>query len=158
MDKKEFNRIVKEVFTQYGFKKKRDRYMLLFDEVMISCQLYTWNGVRSFNYWVSINAVYDDSVPLEKRGDSYVCIKMDHSPEAVGYHKAEIVYEEYDEEECRRILNYLLHTYFDPYKQDATQYVKDNHEWLTIRPEGLKCLGIEPPPVRRRHPLRPDSE
>ena len=145
MEKKEFNRIVKEEFTQYGFKKKRDRYYLLFDDVMISCQLYTWNGVRSFNYWISINAVYDDSVPLDKRVGSYVCVKMEHSPEAVGYHKAEIVYEEYDEEECRRIIRYLLHTYFDPYKQDATQYVKDNYDWLTIRPEGLKCLGIEVP-------------
>lgn len=46
MDKKEFNRVVKEVFTQYGFKKKCERYFLIFDDIMISCQLYTWNGVR----------------------------------------------------------------------------------------------------------------
>lgn len=143
MDKKEFNRIVKEVFTQYGFKKKRERYFLIFDDIMISCQLYTWNEVRSFNYWVSVNALYDETVPLEKRGDTFICIKMEHSPTAVGYHKAEIVYEEYDEAECRRILDYLLHTYFDPYKENATQYVKDNYERLTIRPEGLKALGIE---------------
>lgn len=143
MDKKEFNRIVKEVFIQYGFIKKRDRYFLLFEDVMISCQLYTWNGVRSFNYWVSVNAAYDDAVPLEKRYGSYVATKMEHTPSAVGYHKAEIVYEEYDEAECRRILNYLLHTYFNPYKQDATQYVRENYERLTIRPEGLEALGIE---------------
>jgi hypothetical protein len=143
MDKKEFNKIVKEMFTQYGFQKKRERYFLLFDDVMISCQLYTWNGVRSFNYWVSVNAVYDDSVPLEKRYGSYIATKMEHSPCAVGYHKAEIVYEEYDEAECRRIINYLLHTYFDPYKQNATEYVKGNYKKLTIKPEGLSCLGIE---------------
>lgn len=143
MDKKEFNRVVKEVFTQYGFKKKCERYFLIFDDIMISCQLYTWNGVRSFNYWVSVNAAYDNSVPLEKRVGSYVATKMEHTPSAVGYHKAEIVYEEYDEAECRRILNYLLHTYFDPYKQDATQYVRENYEKLTIRPEGLEALGIE---------------
>ena len=143
MDKKEFNRVVKEVFTQYGFKKECERYFLIFDDIMISCQLYTWNGVRSFNYWVSVNASYDNSVPLEKRVGSYVATKMEHTPSAVGYHKAEIVYEEYDEAECRRILNYLLHTYFDPYKQDATQYVRENYEMLTIRPEGLEALGIE---------------
>lgn len=143
MDKKEFNQITKEIFTEYGFKKKQERYFLLLDEIMISCQLYTWNGVRSFNYWVSVNAAYDDSVPIEKRIGSYVATKMEHTPSAVGYHKAEIVYEEYDEAECRRILNYLLHTYFDPYKKDAIQYLKDNYKRLTIRPEGLKCLGIE---------------
>ena len=143
MDKKEFNQITKDVFTKYGFIKKRERYILLLDEIIISCQLYTWNGVRSFNYWVSVNAAYDDSVPLEKRVGSFVATKMEHTPSAVGYHKAEIVYEEYDEAQCRRILNYLLHTYFDPYKQDATQYLKDNYKRLTIRPEGLKCLGIE---------------
>ena len=44
---------------------------------------------------------------------------MKHRPEAEGYQKSEIVYEDYDEQECRRILDYLLHTYFDPYKQDA---------------------------------------
>ena len=143
MDKKEFNQITKDVFTKYGFIKKRERYILLLDEIIISCQLYIWNGVRSFNYWVSVNAAYDDSVPLEKRVGSFVATKMEHTPSAVGYHKAEIVYEEYDEAQCRRILNYLLHTYFDPYKQDATQYLKDNYKRLTIRPEGLKCLGIE---------------
>ena len=143
MDKKEFNRVVKEVFTQYGFKKKRDRYFLIFEDITISCQLYTWNEVRSFNYWVSVNAAYDDTVPLEKRYGSYVATKMEHTPSAVGYHKAEIVYEEYDDAECRRILDYLLHTYFDPYKENATQYVKDNYQRLTIKPDGLKVLGIK---------------
>lgn len=143
MDKKEFNRVVKEVFTQYGFKKKRDRYFLIFEDITISCQLYTWNEVRSFNYWVSVNAAYDDTVPLEKRYGSYVATKMEHAPSAIGYHKAEIVYEEYDDAECRRILDYLLHTYFDPYKENATQYVKDNYQRLTIKPDGLKVLGIK---------------
>lgn len=143
MDKTEFNRIVKDVFTQYGFIKKRDKYFLIFDDVMIGCQLLSWNAVRSFNYWVSVNALYDDAVPLEKRGDTFICIKMEHAPSAVGYHKAEILYEEYDESECRKILNYLLHTYFDPYKQDATQYVKDNYQQLTLQPEAIKQLGIQ---------------
>lgn len=67
---------------------------------------------------------------------------MEHAPSTVGYHKAEILYEEYDEAECRRILDYLLHTYFDPYKQDATQYVKDNYQKLTLQPAAVKQLGI----------------
>jgi hypothetical protein len=143
MDKKEFNRIVKDVFTQYGFIKKREKYFLMLDEIMVGCQLLSWNMVRSFNYWVSVNALYDENVPLEKRGDTVICIKMEHSPAAVGYHKAEIIYDEYDEEECRRILEYLVHTYFDPYKQDAIQYLKDNYQRLTLQKKAREYLGIQ---------------
>ena len=143
MDKKEFNQIVKDVFMQYGFIKKREKYFLILDEVTIGCQLMSWNMVRSFNYWVSINALYDETTPLEKRGDTFFCIKMEHAPSAVGYHRAEILYEEYDETECRRILNYLLHTYFDPYKQDAIQFIKDNHRQLTLMPRAMEHLGIQ---------------
>ena len=143
MDKKEFNRIAKEEFAQYGFIKKREKYFLILDEITIGCQLLTWNTVRSFNYWLSVNSLYDGSIPLEKRYDTYVGIKMEHSPEAVGYHKSEIVYEDYDEHECRRILNYLLHTYFDPYKQDAIQFIKDNHRQLTLKPRAMEYLGLQ---------------
>ena len=143
MDKKEFNQIVKDVFIQYGFIKKREKYFLILDEVTIGCQLMSWNMVRSFNYWVSITALCDETTPLEKRGDTYICIKMEHTPTAVGYHQSEIVYEEYDETECRRILNYLLHTYFDPYKQDAIQFIKDNHRQLTLMPRAMEHLGIQ---------------
>lgn len=143
MDKKEFNHITKEVFTQYGFIKKRDKYFLILEEVTIGCQLMSWNMVRSFNYWISFNSLYDESIPLEKRYDNYVCIKMEHAPSAVGYHKAEIVYEDYDEQECRRILDYLLHTYFDPYKQHAIQFIKDNHQQLTLRPNAKEYLNIQ---------------
>ena len=157
MDKKEFNRIVKDVFTQYVYQKRRERYYLFFDEITISCQLYTWNGVRSFNYWVSVNAAYDDSIPFEQRYGSYLAIKMEHSPSAEGYHKAEIAYEKYDEAECRRILNGLLHSYFDPFLQDATQYVKDHYEELHIKSDGVKQLGIEDHRLRFIPPLITDS-
>lgn len=143
MDKKEFNHIAKEVFTQYGFIKKRDKYFLILDEVTIGCQLMSWNTVRSFNYWISFNSLYDASIPLEKRYDNYVCIKMEHRPEAEGYQKAEIVYEDYDEQECRRILDYLLHAYFDPYKLNAIQFIKDNHQRLTLRPSAKEYLNIQ---------------
>ena len=110
MDKQEFNRITKEVFVAYGFIKKRETFLLMFDEITISCRLYTWNMVRSFNYWISVNGLYDDSTPYEKRYDTYIAVKMEHSPLADGYHCSEIKYEDYTEEQYRNLLTEMLHT------------------------------------------------
>ena len=142
MDKKEFNKITKEVFVAYGFVKKREIFLLILDEITISCKLYSWNLVRSFNYWISINKLYDDSIPYEKRYGTYFAIKMEHSPLAEGYHSSEIKYEDYSEEQYRNLLSNMLTTYFDPYKHDALQYVKDNYERLTLRPEGIAFLKL----------------
>jgi hypothetical protein len=142
MDKKEFTRITKEVFLAYGFVKKRDTFLLILDEITIACKLYTWNSVRSFNYWISVNGLYDDSVPYEKRYGTYLAIKMEHTPSAEGYHKSEIKYEDYTETQCREILNSMLHIYFDPYKQDALQHVKNILPYLHLKPDGMAYLGI----------------
>lgn len=145
MDKKSFDKITKEVFLAYGFRKKRDTFILVLDEITISCKLYSWNLVRSFNYWISINGLYDDSIPYERRYDTYLAVKMEHSPFAEGYHKSEIKYEDYTEAEYREILNSMLNIYFNPYKEDALSYVKNNYEILYLKPEGMAYLGINPP-------------
>jgi len=143
MDKKAFDSITKETFLAYGFIKKRDTFVLILDEITISCKLYSWNSVKSFNYWISVNGLYDDSVPYEKRYGTYLAIKMEHSPSAEGYHKSEIKYEDYSEMEYRDILNSMINVYFNPYKQDALAYVKNNYKMLTLRPEGITYLGID---------------
>lgn len=143
MDKKRFDRITKEVFLEHGFIKKRNTFLLIFDEITISCKLYSWNLIKSFNYWISINGLYDDSVPYEKRYGTYLAIKMEHSPFAEGYHKSEIKYEDYTENEYREILHGMLNIYFTPYKEDALQYVKDNYKMLTLKPEGIAYLKID---------------
>lgn len=74
MDKKSFDRITKETFLAHGFIKKRDTFILILDEITISCKLYTWNSVKSFNYWISVNGLYDRSVPFEKRYGTYLAI------------------------------------------------------------------------------------
>jgi len=143
MDKNSFDRITKEVFLAYGFIKKRDTFIMILDEITICCKLYTWNSVRSFNYWISVNGLYDNSVPYEKRYDTYLAIKMEHSPSAEGYHKSEIQYEEYTEMEYRDILNGMLNIYFNPYKKNALSYVKSNYKMLHLKPEGIAYLGID---------------
>ena len=99
MEKKDFNKITKEIFVANGFVKKRDTFLLILDEITISCRLYKWNNIQSFNYWISVNGLYDDSIPYEKRYGTYIAIKMEHSPFAEGYHKSEIKYEEYSEDQ-----------------------------------------------------------
>lgn len=142
MDKKKFDNITKEVFVSYGFTKKRDNFILILDEITVTCKLYSWNMVRSFNYWISVNGLYDNSVPYEKRYGTYIALKMEHTPSAEGYHKSEIKYEDYTEDQYRELLTKMLHNYFDPYKQDALKYVKDNYKLLTLKPDGIAFLGI----------------
>lgn len=142
MDKKDFDRITKEIFLENGFIKKRDIFLLILEEITISCRLYTWNGVRSFNYWISINKLYDDSIPYEKRYGTYLAIKMEHDSLAKGYHRSEIKYEEYTETEYRELLNYMIHIYFDPYKQDALQSIKDNFDRLHLKEDGIAYLEM----------------
>lgn len=143
MDKKDFDTITKEIFQAHGFIKKRDTYLLVLDEITISCKLYSWNLVRSFNYWISVNGLYDDSVPYEKRYGTYLAVKMEHSPSSEGYHKSEIKYESYTESQYRELLDNMLNIYFNPYKTDALQYVKNNYEKLYLKPEGIAYLGIK---------------
>lgn len=143
MDKKDFDRITKEIFLAHGFKKKRNTFILILDEIAIYCQLYSWYSIRSFEYWISINALYDDSIPYEKRADTYLLVKMEHDPAAEGYHKSEIKYEDYTETQYRDILNRMLHIYFDPYKQDALQNIKNNYQILHLTREAMSYLGID---------------
>jgi len=133
MDKKTFNKITKNVFTEYGFIKQKNAYILLLDEVTIVVKFCSWRGVKSFDYYFSINNMHDSSIPLDKRYDCISEIKMEHSPSAQGYHQHEILFEEYSEDEYRDMLTKMLHSYFDPYKEDALQFLKVNYWELTTK-------------------------
>ena len=143
MDKKTFDNITKEIFKAYGFVKRRDRYFLVLNDVTIECRLLSTWGIKSFNYAVSINALYDDSIPYEKRHGVYVYKRMEHSPQEAGYHSSEIKYEEYSESQYRSMLINMLHNYFDPYKQDALKHIRENYVKLTLKPDGIAFLGIK---------------
>ena len=95
MDKKSFNKITKEVFLEYGFTKKNQKYFLILQDVSLVVYFASWRGVKSFNYYFSINELYDSSIPVEQRSDTLVEIKMEHNQSAKGYHKHEILFEQY---------------------------------------------------------------
>ena len=144
MEKKQFNKITKEVFLEHGCVKQKDRYILYLDEITIIVKFRSWRGVKSFNYWFFLNDLYDDSVEFEKRCDTKIEHKMKHSPELRGYHRHEILVEEWTEEEYRELLNNMLHSYFDPYKENAIQFLKDNERILLLAEKARIYLGFEP--------------
>ena len=67
---------------------------------------------------------------------------MEHDPLAKGYHKHEILYEEYEEEGYRNLLTNMLHSYFDPYKKDALQFLKDNDYCMCLSKKAKEFLGL----------------
>ena len=141
MEKRVFNKLTKEIFLEYGFTKYKSNYVLNLDEVTIVVKFRSWNGVKSFDYYYYINALYDDSVPFEERFDSVVEMHMEHTPELRGYHAHEILFEEYDEIKYKELLTTMLHRYFDPYKNNALQYLKDNDYCMFLTKKAKQYLG-----------------
>lgn len=142
MDRKAFNKITKEVFLEYGFVKKNQKYFLILQDVSLVVYFASWRGVKSFNYYFSINELYDETFPFEQRGDTLVEIKMEYEPSAQGYHKHEIIFEQYTENEYRELLVNLLHSYFDVYKENAIKFLKDNAYCMALTLKAKKLTGI----------------
>ena len=143
MEKSVFNKITKEVFLEYGFKKEGSSYVLLLDEISIVVRFSSWRGIKYFGYNFAIHDLYDSSVPYVKRYDSLVEIKMEHTPSHWGYESHEIRSEEYDETEYRELLSNLLHRCFDRYQKDALQSLRENNFGMILRKEVLQYLGFE---------------
>jgi hypothetical protein len=71
-------------------------------------------------------------------------IKMEHTPSLHGYRAHEILIEEWSEEKYQDLLNKMLHSYFDPYKADALQFLKDNEYRMILTEKARIYLGFEP--------------
>ena len=142
MEKKIFNKLTKEIFLEYGFIKDKNNYILSLDDVTIVVRFRSWRGVKSFDYYFYINALYDASVPFTKRFDCLFEEHMEHTPELRGYHAHEILFEEYDEIKYKELLTSMLHRYFDPYKNNALQYLKDNDYCMSLTKKARQHLGL----------------
>lgn len=142
MVQKSFKQISDEIFLAYGFKKHGKMYVMELPEITLVVNYRTCRGIRSFDYYYFINALYDESVPFAKKYDSAVEIHMEHSPSLKGYHSYHLAFEEYTEEDYRQLLTELLHIYFDPYRKNALQHLKENALCLGLREKGQKHLGI----------------
>ena len=125
MEKRIFNKFTKEIFLEYGFIKEKNNYILNLEDVTIVVKFCSWRGVKSFNYYFYINELYDESVPFEKKFDSVIEIKMEHTPELRGYHAHEILYEEYDEKNVYKVKEKVLDQIRKEYKDRKTIGVED---------------------------------
>ena len=128
MDQRTFNKLTKEIFLEYGFVKQKSKYVLALNDVTIIVRFGSMRGIKSFNYCFYLNRFYDPSLGDENKSDLLIQIKMEHDPSAGGYRKHEILFEQYEEDEYRNMLDQMLHSYFDPYKNNALQLIKDHHE------------------------------
>ena len=141
MDKKTFNKITKEICLEYGFHKKGKYFLMQLETMSIEMHLSSSLGVKSFNFTIAINELHDDSQPLENRFDVDFEFKMEHTPSAQGYHKHEILFEEYTEDQYRKMLTYMLHTYFDGFKKEGLKYVKENQIKLCLNKKATEYIN-----------------
>ena len=142
MDKKIFNKITKDVFMKYGFLKEKSYYILKLEDVTLVVKFCSWRGVKSFDYYFYINELYDDSIPFEQKGDTLFITQMEHSLDKEGYHRHEILYENYSEEEYTHLLDNMLHRYFDPFKDNALQFLKENGYRMCLSKKAIQFIGL----------------
>ena len=69
MDQRTFHRLTKEIFTEYGFVKKKSKYVLVLNDVTITVYFGSWRGIKSFNYCFYLNHFYDPSLGDENPND-----------------------------------------------------------------------------------------
>ena len=74
--------------------------------------------------------------------DNVFEIKMEHDLFANGYHRHEILFEAYDENDYAKLLTRMLHFYFDVYKEDALQFLKNNACDVYLSHKAKEYLGI----------------
>ena len=114
------------------------------DDITIVVRFCSWRGVKSFNYIFYINELYDSSIDFDDRFDTKIDIKMEHDTSAKGYHRHEILFEEYEEDEYKELLTKMLHSHFDVYKENALQFLRDNEYLMQLTKKARAFLGLNP--------------
>lgn len=126
MDKKEFKKVTKEVYEQYGFVKKGNLFYLDLDEVLLCSGVFSRNGGRHLSYNFSIKAIHSSDEyqhnDMFEGFDSYE-IKMRYQESPNRWEGYNISYEEINAEEYRENLLKMLPRFFDPYKENALNYI-----------------------------------
>jgi len=125
MEMKSFNKITKEIFIAYGFKKIGKYYILKLKDITLFVWLDSWRGLKSFMYYFSINALHSETESFEEKIDSEHSVALIHNTNPKGSHQHKLCIEEWTEGQYREILKNLLCEYFDPYKEKGLQHLKD---------------------------------
>ncbi len=125
MEMKLFNKITKEIFTNFGFSKDKKYYILKLKDITLFLWLDSWHGLKSFHYSLSVNALHYADELIEKKQDLAFSVPLDHNANPKGTHQHKLCIEEWTEIQYREILRKLLFEYFEPYKEKGLQYLKE---------------------------------
>ena len=124
MEIKGFNKITKEIFLNYGFKKQKKYYVLALKDITLFVWLDYYCGLRSIHYSLSINELHCEGETIDKRHDSS-SIPLLHNVNPKGSQQHKLCIDEWTEMQYREILRKLLCEYFDPYKEKGLQHLKE---------------------------------
>ena len=125
MEVKTFNKITKEIFVAYGFKKNGKNYILELTDIALIVWLDYYCGLRSIHYSLSINKLHNESESINERHDFAFSVPLDHNINPKGSQQHKLCLEEWTEIQYREILKNLLFEYFEPYKEKGLQYLKE---------------------------------
>lgn len=126
MDVKQFKFLTKQIYENYGFTKKGKYFYLDLNDVIICSGVLNTYNYSFFAYNISLKAIHSAQEYKNNMFDGYDChaIDMYYTPNASGYLKKAVNYEKYSTEEYCKRLSELLKKYFDPFKEDALEYIK----------------------------------
>ena len=133
MERKIFNKITREIFLHYGFKKEKKYYILELEEITLFVWLHSWRGLKSFMYYLSINELHNKTEELEEKIDIWSAIALAHNATSSGCSQQELSIAEWTEARYIEILKGMLHEYFDPYKERGLKHLKDMENTLAFR-------------------------
>ena len=120
-----FNKITKEIFTNFGFRKDKKYYILKLKDITFFIWLDSWRGLKSFMYYLSINSLHNEDEPFEEKIDVWHSKTLDHNVNPKGSQQHKLCIEEWTETQYKEILKNVLIEYFEPYKEKGLQHLKE---------------------------------
>ena len=123
MDKKEFQKITKKVYEEYGFVKKGKYYYLDLKDVIICSGLSSRYGGVYLMYNISIKALHPiNEITINNFYDGF-----DSGGNAICFEKDNYIikYLDYNGHQYECKIKEVLYKYFEPYKVDALNYLRN---------------------------------
>lgn len=123
MDKKEFQKITKKVYEEYGFVKKGKYYYLDLKDVIICSGFSTRYGGVYLMYNISIKALHPiNEITINNIFDGY-----DSGGNTICFEENNYIinYLDYNAHQYEDKLKEVLNKYFEPYKFDALNYLSN---------------------------------
>lgn len=135
MDKKELKKVTTLVFERYGFVKKGKYYYLDLDDVRICSGFNTMYGITYLAFTFSIKALHtEEEWTTQNMFDGYDSSEVHFcfDENARGLQGSQICFEEWTEMYYSSKLEELLHCYFDPFRENALEHIKNCYQIIGL--------------------------